>query len=73
MPLLSPNCPTHDRKKKKKSKKDKEKITRAITEEGESPQRVHMIEKTEAEKKFEETQRKRVCLNTPWNNDGLDI
>lgn len=65
--------PTHDRKKKKKSKKDKEKLTRAITEEGESPQRVHMIEKTEAEKKFEETQRKRVGLNTPWNSDGLDF
>ncbi|CDS12691.1 hypothetical protein LRAMOSA04877 [Lichtheimia ramosa] len=47
------------KKKKKKSKKDKDKLTRAITEGGESPQRVHMIEKTEAEKKFEETQRKR--------------
>lgn len=62
---------TMGRKKKKKSKKDKDKLTRAITEGGESPQRVHMIEKTEAEKKFEETQRKRVSLNACWN-DGLD-
>ncbi|KAI8372886.1 uncharacterized protein BYT42DRAFT_594784 [Radiomyces spectabilis] len=50
------------KKKKKKSKSDKEKLARAIEgsrSESGSPQPVKVIEKTEAERKFEEIQRKR--------------
>ncbi|KAI9320194.1 hypothetical protein BX666DRAFT_1382944 [Dichotomocladium elegans] len=48
------------KKKKKKSKSDKEKLARAIQEDHAADKhRIRMIEKTEAEKKFEEAQRKR--------------
>ncbi|KAI8142549.1 hypothetical protein BJV82DRAFT_516443 [Fennellomyces sp. T-0311] len=55
--------PTSCRKKKKKSKSDKEKLQRAIQESGgggeNKKQRFTLFEKTDAEKKFEEAQRKR--------------
>ncbi|KAG0165344.1 hypothetical protein DFQ30_008566 [Apophysomyces sp. BC1015] len=53
----------YHRKKKKKSRSDKEKLARAFREESigneSDKQRVQVIEKTDAEKKFEETKMKR--------------
>jgi hypothetical protein len=55
------------KKKKKSSKSSKEKMERALREGSEEEQRFQDIEKTEAERKFEETKRQRVGLFSGYN------